>query len=175
MSSRGYQCGAVRFITIIGWSSGDIGRSGGSVIDGAGRGGRSGRSLATGAVPDGGSRRSESIEIISVVEVEMLKIVVHVVGCWESDGIGWDDVAGRLDIGLDAVRVDLGVIGVVHGNNLVSDEVGTDTQQGFSRRAERTYPDAISVGIWKVQALVREMVSDANSFPSQPASEILNH
>ena len=175
MSSRGYQCGAVRFITIIGWSRGDICRSGGSVIDRAGRRGRSGRSLATGAVPDGGSRRSESVEIISVVEVEVLEIVVHVVGCWESDGIGWDDVAGRLDVGLDTVRVDLGVIGVVHGNDLVSDEVGTDSQQRFSRRAEKTYPDAISVGMWKVQALVREMVSDANSLPSQPASEILNH
>jgi hypothetical protein len=129
MSSRGYQCGAVRFITIIGWSRDDIGRSGGIVIDRAGRRGRSGRSLATGAVPDGGSRRSESVEIISVVEVEMLKVVVHVVSCWEGDGIGWDGVAGRLDVGLDTVRVDLRIIGVVHGNDLVSDEVGTECQQ----------------------------------------------
>ena len=81
--------------------------------------------MTTGTVPDGGSRGFERIEIISVVEVEMLEVVVHVVSCWESDGIGWDDIAGRLDVGLDAVRVDLGVIGVVHGNDLVSDEVGT--------------------------------------------------
>jgi hypothetical protein len=131
--------------------------------------------LATGTVPDGGSRRSESVEIISVVEIEMLEIVVHVVRCWESNGIGWDDVAGRLDVGLDAVRVDLRIIGVVHGDDLVSDEVGTNGQQGVTSKKGRTYPDAISVGIWKVQALVREMVSDANSLPSQPASEILNH
>jgi hypothetical protein len=85
--------------------------------------------LATGTVPDGGSRRSESIEIISVVEVEMLKVVVHVVGCWESHGIGWNDVAGRLDVGLDAVWVDLRIIGVVHGNDLVSDEIGTECQR----------------------------------------------
>jgi hypothetical protein len=96
--------------------------------------------LATGTVPDGGSRRSESVEIISVVEVEMLEIVVHVVGCWESDGIGWDDVAGRLDVGLDAVRVDLGVIGVVHGNDLVSDEVGTYGQQGATSKKGENLP-----------------------------------
>jgi hypothetical protein len=77
--------------------------------------------LATGAVPDCRSRWSESIEVITIVEVEMLEIVVHVVGCWESNGVGRDDVTRRLDIGLDAVWVDLRVIGVVHGNDLVSD------------------------------------------------------
>ena len=82
--------------------------------------------MTTGTVPDGGSGGFERIEIISVVEVEMLEVVVHVVSCWEGDGIGWDGVAGRFDVGLDAVWVDLGVIGVVHGNDLVSDEVGAD-------------------------------------------------
>ena len=81
--------------------------------------------MTTGTVPDGGSRGFESVEVISVVEVEVLKVIVHVIGCWEGDGIGWDDVAGRFDVGLDTVRVDLGIIGVVHGNDLVSDEVGT--------------------------------------------------
>ena len=132
MGSRSHQCGAVRLIRI-GGSRVDIGRSDGSVIDSAGWRARSGRSLATSTVPDGGSRRSERVEVISVVEVEMLKVVVHVVGCWESNGIGWDGVAGGPDVGLNAVRVDLGVIGVVHGNYLMSNEVGTDDQ-----RAERT-------------------------------------
>ena len=91
--------------------------------------------MTAGTVPDGGSRGSESVEVISVVEVEMLKVVVHVVSCWEGDGIGWDDVAGRLDVGLDAVRVDLGVIGVVHSNDLVSDEVGTICQHARYRES----------------------------------------
>jgi hypothetical protein len=38
-----------------------------------------------------------------------------------------------------------------------------------------TYPAASSEGMLKDQLLVRVMVSDANSLPSQPASEILNH
>ena len=85
--------------------------------------------MATGTVPDGGSRRPESVEIVSVVEVEMLEIIVHIVSCGESHGLGRDDVTGRLDVGLNAVRIDLRIIGVVHGNNLVSDKVGTGSQQ----------------------------------------------
>jgi len=83
--------------------------------------------LATGTVPDGGSRRPESVEIVTVVEVEMLEIIVHIIGCGESHGLGRDDVTGRLDVGLDAVRVDLRIIRVVHGNDLVSNEVGTES------------------------------------------------
>lgn len=126
MNSGSDQSGAGIFSRGVGVgrrSGSSFGGSGGSVVDKNGGWSRCRRSLTAGSVPDRGSRRPERVVVVSVIEVEVQEVWLDLVRRGKRDGIGRNDVARRLDVGLNTVRVDLGVIRVVHGNNLMSDEV----------------------------------------------------
>jgi microcompartment protein CcmK/EutM len=118
MSTRGDQGG--------GGSRSVVGGSTGSTGGSRSLGCRSG-SRAAGSRVDSRSRRSESVEITAVVQVERLEVLVDTVGGGESDRVGGSEVSVRQEVRLEADGVDLGVIGVVHGDDLMSDEVRAGT------------------------------------------------
>jgi hypothetical protein len=105
------------------------------------------------------------------MDIESLKVVTDTlgrVGVGKGDGFGGDRGSATRNVGLETDWVDLRLVGIVHGDDLVPDEVGAACQiNTFLINTGRiTYPGATSAGILKVQLGFLKSLSVAHSVPS---------